>query len=108
MSNGSDDIDIDLNAFAAEFENLRTERHNKGAEEYGPTKFMEEGTDLSLMIYEELADAANYLAYMYIRLRTMEELIKHESSNNSPDEDVVDFVPAADDPDGFSPSSPRE
>ncbi len=55
-----------------EYFDLCEERHETGAKEYGPLKFLD--VNLPEFIYEELADASNYLRYLYIRLRVLEAL----------------------------------
>jgi hypothetical protein len=55
-----------------EFFELCEQRHNTGADEYGPLKFLE--VDLPEFIYEELADFANYARFLYIRVRILEEV----------------------------------
>ena len=42
-----------------------------GAEEYGPTKFLE--NDLVEFALEEMADFANYARYLYVRMRLLQE-----------------------------------
>ena len=42
-----------------------------GQAEYGEYNFL--GEDLPLFIYEELADLANYVGMLYVRLRLIEE-----------------------------------
>lgn len=54
-----------------EFDRTCQERHDVGAVEYGPTKFLEPDVDLTKMIEEELADFANYARYLYIRVRML-------------------------------------
>lgn len=57
-----------------EFEMFRMQRLSVGAEEYGDYAFLEKETPkLFTMLYEELADGANYYMFLYSRLRLMEE-----------------------------------
>lgn len=55
-----------------EFFDLCEERHNKGADEYGPLNFL--NVDLPAFIYEEIADIANYARFLFIRVRLLEEI----------------------------------
>ena len=57
-----------------EFFELCQQRHDTGADEYGPLKFLE--VDLPEFIYEELADFANYARFLYIRVRLLEEVAR--------------------------------
>ncbi len=79
-----------------EFFDLCEERHNTGAKEYGPINFLE--VNLPEFIYEELADAVNYMRYMYIRLRMIEEAARERGIDMSAaftgevrDDDEVSF-----------------
>ncbi len=55
-----------------EFFELCEQRHNQGADEYGPINFL--SVNLPEFIYEELADFANYARFLYIRVRILEEV----------------------------------
>ncbi|KKK99628.1 hypothetical protein LCGC14_2630830, partial [marine sediment metagenome] len=55
-----------------EFFELCERRHNTGADEYGPLKFLD--VNLPEFIYEELADFANYARFLYISVRLLEEI----------------------------------
>ncbi len=55
-----------------EFFELCEQRHNTGADEYGPLKFLD--VNLPEFIYEELADFANYARFLFIRVRLLEEI----------------------------------
>lgn len=63
----------DLEKHSLEFDLLTQARHETGYEEYGDLKFLD--NELFGMIYEELADAANYLRYQFIKLRLVEEQV---------------------------------
>lgn len=67
---------MDLQKFSDEFDQLMSSRHETGAEEYGPLAFLE--NNMFAYVYEELADASNYLRYQFIKLRVLEEKL-HES-----------------------------
>lgn len=54
-----------------EFFDLCQARHEGGEKTYGPLGFLK--NDMFQFIYEELADASNYLRYLFIRLRLIEE-----------------------------------
>jgi len=56
------------------FEEECQARHKRGAEKYGPVKFLEEDNDLARMLMEELADAANYARYFYVRMYVISRL----------------------------------
>lgn len=65
----------DIQRFADEFTELCQERHRRGAEKYGPTKFLDVDT-LEEAVFE-LADLANYARYTFIKVRALqEELIR--------------------------------
>src|SRR6478672_8173610 len=83
-----------IQELATEFDDLCIERHRGiGKEQYGNFKFL--GNEHLLTdIFEELADAANYLRYMYIRLRLMGEAL--EGRNDS-----TPFVSNAEHSDGL-------
>ena len=57
-----------------QFFELCEQRHNQGAEEYGPLHFLD--VDLPTFIYEEIADIANYARFLYIRVRLLEEIAR--------------------------------
>lgn len=54
------------------------ERHQTGAEEYGPFKFLE--NDTLGMLEEELADIANYARYTFIKVRMMRLALAGEAT----------------------------
>lgn len=68
------DFPEELQRYATEFDAKCIERHEMGAKKYGPVKFME--IDTPEMVIEELIDAANYLRYMYIRMRVIQEALR--------------------------------
>jgi hypothetical protein len=59
-----------IQGLSDEFDEVTRERHARGAEHYGPVKFLE--VDTVQMALEELADFANYARYLYIKLRLLE------------------------------------
>lgn len=59
-----------LQELAEEYENLRQSRHAMGQEKYGPFSFLERDTVQDVL--EEIADAGNYLLYLYIKIRLIE------------------------------------
>lgn len=61
----------DIEKHSQEFDLLTQARHDEGHEEYGDLAFL--SNDMYGMIYEELADAANYLRFQFIKLRLLEE-----------------------------------
>ncbi len=85
-----------LEALNLEFFELCEERHNKGADEYGPLNFLK--VDLPTFIYEEMADIANYARFLFIRVRLLEEVASERGIDLSAaltgeirDEDEVSF-----------------
>jgi hypothetical protein len=68
------DTPIDPQQFSDEFSALCFARHEVGAEEYGDMAFMD--NDMFAFVYEELADAANYLRYQFMKLRIVEETLR--------------------------------
>ena len=85
-----------LEALNLEFFELCEERHNRGADEYGPLNFLK--VNLPEFIYEELADFANYARFLYIRVRLLEEIASERGIDMSAaltgevrDEDEVSF-----------------
>jgi hypothetical protein len=81
MSNDSVNNDAEvINALSYEFDAFCQARHNEGAAEYGHTGFLK--NNLFRMIVEELADASNYMRYMYIKLRLMEGMFESEGSTD--------------------------
>lgn len=65
-----------MEKYNSDFFDLCQQRHEQGAEEYGPLNFLQ--VDLPVYILEEIADIANYARFMYIRLRLFMEQA-HES-----------------------------
>ncbi len=61
-----------LEALNLEFFELCEQRHNAGADEYGPLNFL--NVNLPEFIYEEMADIANYARFLFIRVRLLEEM----------------------------------
>ncbi len=102
----------DIEQFSQEFDLLIQTRHEDGAEEYGDLKFLD--NEMYAMIYEELADACNYLRYQFIKLRLVEEQqnasgidltpstfeavrsedeLSHDSPSFSPSKEIPKFFP---------------
>ena len=69
----------DIERASRMFDDMCIERHNQGAEEYGPAKFLE--NDVMLMLAEELLDAANYCRYQFIKIILLNELLNKELSD---------------------------
>lgn len=67
-----DSLEIDLQVFADEFFQMMEERYNEGAQEYGPTGFI--NNNMMQFIAEELADVANYALMTYMKIRFMQEV----------------------------------
>ncbi len=101
-----------LEVLNLEFFELCQQRHDAGADEYGPLNFLD--VDLPTFIYEEIADIANYARFLYIRVRLLEEMARERGLDLSTaftgevrDEDEVPpsastFVPKSEIP-GFLP-----
>ncbi len=68
-----------LQELAKEFEALRQERHDMGQDKYGAFSFLQRDTVTD--IGEEIVDAANYLLYLYIKVRLI-------ALNHTPPEDI--------------------
>ncbi len=82
-----------------EFFELCEQRHNTGADEYGPLKFLD--VNLPEFIYEELADFANYARFLYIRVRLLEEMASERGIDLS-----ASFTGEVRDEDEVPPSAP--
>lgn len=63
-----------LQQLSDEFSDLTEQRHQMGAEQYGPAKFLT--VDTIEMAAEELVDLSNYARYLYIKLRIIEESLR--------------------------------
>lgn len=61
----------DYERLSVGFGTLRQIRHNVGEQKYGPMTFQH--NDIFRMIAEELADAANYLEYQFVKLMKLQE-----------------------------------
>lgn len=59
-----------------DFDRRTSERHEMGAQKYGPLKFL--GANVIEEAMEELLDLSNYARYMYIKLALMNERIDEE------------------------------
>jgi sulfopyruvate decarboxylase TPP-binding subunit len=70
------DVNEIVNGLSAEFDQLCVTRHEKGQKVYGVLTFM--GNDIFTMLNEELADAANYLRYQYIKIRMLMMMLAGE------------------------------
>jgi len=82
MSNDSDKQQLEkLEVFNQEFFDLCEVRHNDGAKEYGDLNFLT--VNLPEFIYEEMADISNYVRFMYIRLRLLEEMTRERGIDMS-------------------------
>lgn len=66
-----------LQQYSDEFDEMTLARHRKGAEKYGPGKFLSVDT-MQEALYE-LADLANYARYTFIKIRTLQDRIALES-----------------------------
>jgi hypothetical protein len=82
-----------LTFLSHEFEVVCAERHDKGAEKYGPAKFLLVDTIEEAL--QEVADLANYARYTYIRLRLLQEAVEQNTPPDST-EPPLKFVKARD------------
>ena len=88
MSDASEKNDAEvINDLAHEFDNFCQARHNAGAAEYGETGFLK--NNMFRMIAEELADGANYMRYLYIKIRLLEGIYDSENSINFASADAL-------------------
>lgn len=62
-----------LNTLSVECDERTIERHNMGAQQYGPTTFLT--ADTLEMAIEEILDMMNYMRYTYIKLRILQDKI---------------------------------
>jgi hypothetical protein len=63
-----------VNHLAQKFWELRTARHEAGAQEYGALTFL--GNDVLRMMLEELADTANYCEMQAVKLMMLQEQLE--------------------------------
>lgn len=60
-----------LEVYSKEFDTLCTERHEMGAEKYGPGKFLT--VDTLQEAIEEIVDLSNYARYTFVKLRALQD-----------------------------------
>jgi hypothetical protein len=60
-----------IEQFSNEFDAMCMERHEKGLEKYGPSKFL--GVDTLEEALFEIADLSNYARYTFIRIRLLQQ-----------------------------------
>lgn len=63
-----------VNDISREFDARTLERHEIGAEKYGPLKFTT--LDTVEMAIEEIIDLANYARYTYVKLRLIQQSLQ--------------------------------
>jgi hypothetical protein len=63
-----------INDLFQEFEAFRAQRYTKGIEQYGELAFLDNDNIQELL--EELADIANYAAFVYVQLRLLADRSK--------------------------------
>lgn len=75
------------------FDQMCQERHTKGAEKYGPLKFLSANTLEEAM--EEVVDLANYARYTFIKLWWMNQQIDEATAKyqDTPIGDIVSGKP---------------
>ena len=70
----SDEVPVGIvQDLAEEFDKMCQDRHDAGAEKYGPFKFF--GADTLEEAAQELVDLANYARYTFIKLRMIQAQI---------------------------------
>lgn len=65
-----------LQQYSDEFDAMVRERHEMGAEKYGPGKFLTVDTMREALF--ELADLSNYARYTFIKIRALQDRIAQE------------------------------
>jgi hypothetical protein len=66
-----------LQKYSDEFDELVRQRHEMGAEKYGPGKFLSVDT-MQEALYE-LADLSNYARYTFIKIRALQDRVAAEA-----------------------------
>lgn len=75
MSLSSEELtDMVATAFQ-QFDQMTVERHLKGQTEYGQYTFLGEGKNLIGEAMEEIADASNYLRYLFAKLYILDQVL---------------------------------
>ena len=64
-----------------EFKHLCSNRLKEGEKEYGKEAFLK--NDMFQFAYEELADFANYVEMLYVKMRLLEKGIINESGDHT-------------------------
>lgn len=70
--------------FSEEFDIRCMDRHEMGAEKYGPVNFL--AVDTVEMALEELLDLANYARYTFVKLRLLQEYIASKVADEEAEE----------------------
>jgi hypothetical protein len=85
------EVTVIIQKLSDEFDNFCEDRHTKGADKYGPFKFL--GADVIQETLEEIADMANYARYQYIKLRMLQVRLSEDpriiALANEEDEAVI-------------------
>jgi hypothetical protein len=105
MSNGGV-IPTPAQQLMMEFEHLRVEQWEKGSTEYGDVRFLEhDDATMFQMLYEELADVANYAMMVYVRWRLLEATVasRFDPTTEPSEEGSQHSVPSG--PGTFTPNS---
>ena len=68
-----------LNQLFADVEEEALERHDKGAEQYGPLKFL--GADTLQEALEEVLDLINYARYTAVKIKLLQEVIAQKAAD---------------------------
>jgi hypothetical protein len=80
-----------VETFSAEFNLMTTQRHEKGAEKYGPGKFLTVDT-LEEALFE-LADLSNYARYSFIRIRLLQMMLAEQAEGQALTVDFSQDIP---------------
>lgn len=71
-----------IQVLSEEFDELCQKRYNMGEQKYGAGTWL--GVDNAEMAIEELIDMANYLRFMFVRLRLVQETLGTDRSTAAP------------------------
>lgn len=74
--NAAKDLSVSLQELSNEFDERGLQRHQEGAEKYGPLRFVEVDTVEEALA--EILDLSNYLRYTYLRLRLLQMYVNKQ------------------------------
>jgi hypothetical protein len=97
MSDGSaiptGEFQAHLNSLFEKVEADSFDRHNEGAEKYGPFKFL--GADTLQELYEEVLDLINYGRYTAVKVLMLQQALAEEAAPLEQSETTGGFVPTS-------------